>query len=166
MSNNHRLLILPLFQSMFQDAFEELAPICADACCKHVSEARIPGLGQVSIELAFQDASIASCLTATRANFANMPHCDSDMTPFTYGVWLTTRKDGTLVVDNKECEDVVNGGEFFWANYGVAARFRVCPGLIELIWHGKDDRHGTALSKTQPDYQQWGTSVQVSGQLK
>jgi hypothetical protein len=150
---------------MFKQGFKDLAPVCAEACMQHVIDANIPAFGMGQIELAFEDAGIASCLTATRNDFANLPHKDNDSSPYTYGVWLTTKTNGDLVMDEDECRNAVQGGEFFWADYGIAADFGACPGLIELIWRGKDDRHGTARSVTRDGYQRWGTSVQVSGRL-
>lgn len=131
-----------------------------------MKESGIPSLGKTSIDVALEDSGVASCLTATRRDFSNVPHCDADDSPFTYGIWLTTKTDGTLVEGEVDCWKAVDGGEFFWADYGVGARFRECPGMIELMWRGKDDWHGTARSQTKEGYQRWGTSVQVSAKLK
>jgi hypothetical protein len=135
-------------------------------CHDHVAKNKIPAFGKTSIVDAFVGSGIASCLTATRDDFANIPHKDNDTSPYTFGMWLTTRNDGSLVLDAKECEDAVKGGQFFWGDWGVAADFGQCPGLVELVWRGKDDFHGTAVSETKPGYQRWGTSVQVSGRLE
>lgn len=95
----------------------------------------------------------ASNLTFSHANFANLPHLDFDVSPYTVGLWLCTRPDGTLIEDDDEELKAHSGGQFFWADYGLAADFGKCPGVVFLVWRGKDDRHATADSTTHGDYE-------------
>ncbi|KAF8593315.1 hypothetical protein BDV93DRAFT_392315, partial [Ceratobasidium sp. AG-I] len=84
-----------------------------------------------------------SNLTFSHGNFANVPHLDFDISPFTFGLWFSTRPDGTLIGNDTEELEAHQGGQFFWPDYGIAADFGKNPGVAFLMWRGPTDRHAT-----------------------
>ncbi|KAF8596954.1 hypothetical protein BDV93DRAFT_399593, partial [Ceratobasidium sp. AG-I] len=84
-----------------------------------------------------------SSVTYSHKNFANIPHCDFDVSPWTFGIWGTVIQDGSLINDDQKEATAISGGQFFWADYGIAADFGKNPGITLLLWRGNTDRHAT-----------------------
>ncbi|KAJ7584719.1 hypothetical protein C8J56DRAFT_951664 [Mycena floridula] len=107
----------------------------------------------------------ANSLTITCENFSNYQHRDADDVDFAGGQWTMARKDPNTkqwVIDRSLKHSEVKGGEFLDGKYKVGVDFSKCDGLVDILWHGKVDEHGTLLSSSAPDVTRFGTSVQIT----
>jgi hypothetical protein len=112
------------------------------------------------------EAGIASNLTVTFGDFANLLHTDGDESPYTFGIWMTTDDNGNIIHDADTIKNGIKGGEFIWHDFGCGADFGACNGFVELIWRGKLDMHGTVQSTTTGRLKRWGSSIQVANSLE
>lgn len=71
--------------------------------------------------------------------------------------------------DLKVHEEWLSGGEFLWGKFGVAAGLPTEDGyVVEILWRGKDDAHGTVGCVAKPGNEGWvkanryGCSLQIT----
>ncbi|THU96436.1 hypothetical protein K435DRAFT_797326 [Dendrothele bispora CBS 962.96] len=108
-------------------------------------------------------AAIANSITITLRDFANYQHQDKDAVPVVYGWWWVAVQNGEeWVVDPKFDHKDVEGGEFLFGEYGFAVDFERTSGLVEIMWRGCHDQHGTMKSTSPANVTRFGTSIQLT----
>nr|ADE10051.1 unknown [Tremella fuciformis] len=83
-------------------------------------------------------------LTVTRDGFSNVHHVDRDASSWAFGIfWSGTTKEGKFTGEVCQVDEVLQGGEFWWAEYGVAVASAPDGQYAELAWRAMRDYHGT-----------------------
>ncbi|KAG8725603.1 hypothetical protein FRC12_024900 [Ceratobasidium sp. 428] len=150
-------------QNIYVGRHEALAPKNVQAAADLIAEWKIPGFGMVE-----EDEEGVRCiganLTITWGDFQNVFHTDGDVGP-AFGTWFLSRDNGELVMEPEEIQGAVEGGCLVFPEYKIAIDFGACAGVVDVLWHGSEDLHCTAFSKTKPGYRRIGTSCQLSAKL-
>ncbi|KAG9097475.1 hypothetical protein FRC07_010786 [Ceratobasidium sp. 392] len=175
---------IQFISEIYNHFFGRLIPGIREATRRFMAEHQLPILGELKYgELKdvspfyyldeLNKRAPASSLYVSHSNYATAAHEDKDFNPYTFGLWLTTSvpffltrvRDESVVDDPKEVSEHIKGGQFFFADFGIAIDFNQCGGIVGIVWRAKDDRHGTAQTPTLPstgEYMGWGSSIQVA----
>lgn len=78
--------------------------------------------------------------------FSNLPHRDNDKSAFAYGIWIPldiSAISAEVVLGQQS--DLGQTGEYFYnASYGFYIDFSSINGVVECVWRGSKDVHGTS----------------------
>ncbi|KAG9097214.1 hypothetical protein FS749_006800 [Ceratobasidium sp. UAMH 11750] len=141
-----------MMQETFWKCWLHVAPNTCEIAAKFVQENQFPEFSAIRKDEKPGLNIPASNPTFSHCNFANFAHCDFDVSPYMVSLWISTDVDGTLIEDDDEEQKAPSGGHFFWPDYGVAADFGACQGVVFWLWQVQDNWHATALSTTHGDY--------------
>ncbi|KIY62118.1 hypothetical protein CYLTODRAFT_459264 [Cylindrobasidium torrendii FP15055 ss-10] len=116
----------------------------------------------------------ANSLTITRGGFANALHVDNDFCSVAYGWWWVGEElyvpaseggDGKrrrFRLNPAFDHDLISGGEFVWGEFNIGVKFERVKGLVEIMWRGSEDVHGTLMAKEPVGCTRFGTSIQLT----
>lgn len=102
--------------------------------------------------------------------FSNLPHRDNDRSAFTYGMWLpvdiSSDSAAEVVLGRKQSDFGQIGGHFYNASYGFYIDFSGIDGVVECVWRGSQDVHGTSTGVFNSTNQyRLGCSAQINVRL-
>ncbi|QRV85147.1 hypothetical protein RhiJN_13165 [Ceratobasidium sp. AG-Ba] len=158
--------------SFMEGRYQGLCPAAREHSLEWMEEFDMPEYGQIKVIIDPTDPEhqrkktvSGSNVTVTRFDFSNAFHCDKDASPFSFGLWLLTDKEGNPVVDDEKSRSAVTGGQFALPELKLAVDFGQCTGLVDMMWRGSQDLHATIRSQTQEGYMRFGTSIQGARRL-
>ncbi|KIY61786.1 hypothetical protein CYLTODRAFT_447540 [Cylindrobasidium torrendii FP15055 ss-10] len=162
---------LELVRSEYMNAFGSFLPGPMATMEAVAAEHNIPSFANWTWVGEPTEYTGANSLTITRRDFANALHRDNDFCSLAYGWWWVA-EEFTAEVDGKSRivfrlnpafdHDCIPGGEFVWGEYNMGVRFQKAKGLVEIMWRGKEDPHGTLMGSEPPNATRFGTSIQLT----
>ena len=99
-------------------------------------------------------------LSFTIGNFANLPHEDTDASPFSFVMWIPIKEDtGDIIESNFQ----VRGGEFVFPDNACGINFAGFDGIVECAWKATAYSHLTLPSQSPPNsfHTRMGLSCQL-----
>lgn len=110
----------------------------------------------------------------SKGHFSNRCHRDNDASEYTYGIWLPVitppdTDDSTTAVSKLGLmQDGFDqkGGQFYNAQYEFFIDFPNINGIVECVWRGAKDYHGTATAEFScMSHYRLGCSTQINSRL-
>ncbi|RXK39723.1 hypothetical protein M231_02916 [Tremella mesenterica] len=144
----------------------------------HAAKEGIPRFDAAHVDLDIGEPdnlpSGANSLTVTCDGFSNIHHRDRDTSPWAFGIfWSGKSKGGRFTGEVSDVSEEISGGEFWWAEYGVAVGAAPDHVYAEVAWRAPRDYHGTlacnlrdGLTWKTATMNRWACSMQITKRLE